>query len=731
MPFGIMDVAGLLRLNIRRRLPGQVYTDCPICGDRRGKLNINLSKNVWHCNYCDEGGGMLALYAKVYGISNSDAYREICDALATEGFAPEYSVAHKDLPPETPQSERASAQTIHQTLSLLLSMLTLTPAHRKHLNIKRGLSDEQIERFCLKSTPPPFLCRSITARLIKAGCTVQGVPGFYVDDTGNWTVKFYQRTSGIIIPIQGLDGLIQGIQVRLDHPIKNKDDPPEKSGTKYLTLSTAGKRMGTSSGSPVHFVGDPCSRVVYVTEGPLKADIAHVYMHRTFVAISGANNVPQLEGIFSFLSKNGTELIIEAADMDKYQNKMVNKGTSKIYLLASKYGMECRRLTWNPNYKGIDDWQLAVHRKKQRDEVKQMNFKQMYLHGQCGIDYIDKCIETWHTAPEDGVSLHDFLGLTEQEYSIFVQQGEKGAVFERLLESQRRRQRFRIYQLDLTDGETCPYAFSGVDALHKAGHQQPPAAAYTLAYDGEIFCPNAQCDRDILERIFDRYNDDLPADYHGRSVSPSDVLELYDGESRRYFYCDIAGFPQVKFSPALVQGLQELEAQPTFNVERLRTEISALCTDVVVESVKIGDQTAKELHTAQINLLCVPEGEQKKTIRFSGETYEDAYNALVNKINERLNVYVKGILQKQLKGRGKATYKICRSCGSSRLYHFEFRTDYALPRLYYPVNEGTPEIDQDDVPYQVSGTYCMECKSFCETETRLGALNGADRMDNA
>jgi hypothetical protein len=53
----------------------------------------------------------------------------------------------------------------------------------------------------------------------------------------------------------------------LDHPLKDKDDPPEKTGVKYLTLSSTGKRMGTTSGSPIHFVGDPCSRVVYVTEG--------------------------------------------------------------------------------------------------------------------------------------------------------------------------------------------------------------------------------------------------------------------------------------------------------------------------------------------------------------------------------------------------------------------------------------------------------------------------------
>ena len=78
-----------------------------------------------------------------------------------------------------PQSNKASPAEIHQTLSLLLAQLTLRPAHREHLRSpKRGLSDEQIDALGFKSTPPPFLCRSITERLIKQGCKVQGVPGF-------------------------------------------------------------------------------------------------------------------------------------------------------------------------------------------------------------------------------------------------------------------------------------------------------------------------------------------------------------------------------------------------------------------------------------------------------------------------------------------------------------------------------------------------------------------------
>ena len=368
-PFSILDVAALLRLNIRRRGPGYVYADCPVCGDRRGKMNLNLAKNVWRCNYCGEGGGMLALYAKVYGVSSSVAYQEICDALQTGSAAPEYTVPYAAASSnEVPQAERASVQEIHRTFTAMMSALTLTPAHREHLRGKRGLTDAGIEQFGFKSTPPPQLCRTLARCLAERGYTVRGVPGFYVDDYGKLTVKFHQRTSGILIPVRSVDGLLCGIQTRLDKPIRDKDTPPEKEGIKYLTLSSAGKKMGTTSKSPVHFVGDPCSRVVYVTEGALKADIAHALTGRTFAATIGANNTAGLDQLFAFLSRNGTEEIIEAEDMDKYRNPAVNQGAAKVHQLAIKHGMACRQLIWDPQYKGIDDWQLALHRREQQNE---------------------------------------------------------------------------------------------------------------------------------------------------------------------------------------------------------------------------------------------------------------------------------------------------------------------------------------------------------------------------
>ena len=195
---------------------------------------------------------------------------------------------------------------------------------------KRGLSDKQIDTLGFKSTPPPFLCRSLTDRLIQQGCTVQGVPGFYLDEGGRWTVKFFRRTSGILIPAVGIDGFNPRRTDIAGYPNERiKTIRRIKRGTKYIWLSSSNRNMGVTSGSPVHFIGNPCSRTIYITEGLLKADIAHMLMDRSFVAVAGANNIQQLDSLFGALAQNGTELIVEATDMDKFSNNMTSRGASK------------------------------------------------------------------------------------------------------------------------------------------------------------------------------------------------------------------------------------------------------------------------------------------------------------------------------------------------------------------------------------------------------------------
>ena len=76
-PYTMRDVAALLPLHIRRRRAVSIDADCPFCGDTKGKLNINFEKQVFNCNRCRTHGGMVELYAKFFGVSNTQANAEI------------------------------------------------------------------------------------------------------------------------------------------------------------------------------------------------------------------------------------------------------------------------------------------------------------------------------------------------------------------------------------------------------------------------------------------------------------------------------------------------------------------------------------------------------------------------------------------------------------------------------------------------------------------------------
>lgn len=555
-PFCIEDVVQLVGLRIRRPCGDGVYTDCPFCGDNRGKLKVNYEKNVWKCNYCQTGGGMLQLYAGIKNTSTSVAYREICEAIQNGIIisSQTLSLPRTSAPRQISESKKADAGVIHKTYTAMLEQLLLKKEHLEHLRSVRGLSDAEIDRLGFRSTPPFYMCRSITERLIGLGHTVQGVPGFYQKD-GKWTLNFCSYTAGILLPAKDYEGRISGFQIRLDTPLKNGDDTSDKPGAKYIWLSSSGKQNGCSSGSPVHLIGERNAKTIYVTEGVLKADIAHCLTGRTFAAIAGANNLTSLEDLFKVISRTGTQLIVEAHDMDKYKNEMVDKGASAIRQLANKYGMDCKRLTWNPNYKGIDDWQLALRRKSQKKEREQMTFRDRFMHGLCDFEELDDEITTWHESSEHAKTLPDYLGLSDEEYAMCA---ENDSVLQKHLLTRRTHQYFRIYQLDFDDDhQTKKFAFDGIDALRKAGYEQPPAAEYRLVCDDYIPCDMTESDVKRLDFLFLRYNDTLPENYHGRSISPSNVVELYDEEKRRYYYRDRDSFCPVKFSPFLAKPMKQ------------------------------------------------------------------------------------------------------------------------------------------------------------------------------
>lgn len=92
LPCNIEDVVDLLSIPVVRSSGTQLHCRCPFCDDRKAHLNINLSKNVFRCNRCGTGGGVLHLYAEVNNISINTAYEELCRIFQSGEKAPEHPV---------------------------------------------------------------------------------------------------------------------------------------------------------------------------------------------------------------------------------------------------------------------------------------------------------------------------------------------------------------------------------------------------------------------------------------------------------------------------------------------------------------------------------------------------------------------------------------------------------------------------------------------------------------
>ncbi len=230
-PFSIEDEAKLLPLKNAKITGGTIYADCPFCGSK-GALHISLTKNVWNCCSCmmkganDSGGGRTELYAKFYNMSNSKAYHIICDLY---GIERDYRSVEEDEPiVDRPKKDVREIDYAYRTL---LSLLTLTDEHKKSLR-KRGLDDAAIQKHQYRSVPVTGI-DSIVSTMLSYDIDLNGIPGFYMLN-GKWKVNFTPALAGILIPVISREGYIQGMQIRLNKPIRT---------SKYLWFSSQGKEL--------------------------------------------------------------------------------------------------------------------------------------------------------------------------------------------------------------------------------------------------------------------------------------------------------------------------------------------------------------------------------------------------------------------------------------------------------------------------------------------------------
>lgn len=228
----------------------------------------------------------------------------------------------------------------------MLAHLTLLPKHGENL-LERGLSEERIRRNEYRSMPETERGRRLLTDLLRShGHDLHGIPGFrtYYSD---WTLS---GPSGFLIPVRNKDGLIQGLKIRLDDA--------QQANRKYRWLSSRNLPSGTRSYSWVHVTGNTQSKRAFLTEGPLKGDVASfLAQDALFICIGGVN---ALNGLNDTIRSLGVREVVEAMDMDQMTNPNVRSAILTMRKEVRKIpGIRYSKYTWNPAYKGVDDYLLS------------------------------------------------------------------------------------------------------------------------------------------------------------------------------------------------------------------------------------------------------------------------------------------------------------------------------------------------------------------------------------
>ncbi|NCC69712.1 MAG: hypothetical protein EOM14_16265, partial [Clostridia bacterium] len=249
--------------------------------------------------------------------------------------------------PHNTERQPLPLEARHAVYSELLSFLTLADRHRDNL-LERGLSEERIARNLYRSMPETPEARRLLAKLVGMNHELLGIPGFYTR-YDEWTVA---GPNGFLIPVRDKDGLIQGLKIRLD----DETNPARK----YRWLSSRDKHLinGTRSYSWVHVTGNTQSKRAFITEGPLKGDVASFLSGDSlFVCIGG---VSAIGGLRETLLSLGVTEAVEAMDMDQMTNPQVRDAVLAMRKEVQRIrGIKYSKYTWNPVHKGVDDFLLS------------------------------------------------------------------------------------------------------------------------------------------------------------------------------------------------------------------------------------------------------------------------------------------------------------------------------------------------------------------------------------
>ena len=367
--YSIIDIISALGLTVRKYNNSVMYVDCPWCEvnptnghDGTGKLEIVIAKNFCHCCRFDNGCVMLTLFSKVTGCTEKEAHKKMLEYVGKAENKRKVEYNRKRIQEALEVSESTSCkapdEVLDRTYRAFLGELKLKKKHYYELiSPKRGLTLKTVNGFGFKSIPlDKRNRRKVIENLLRKGCQLEGVPGFFVSKKGHW--EFNAFSSGFFIPIINVRKQVIGMQFKPDNPKDEKN--------KYICFSSPNKNHGASSGSPVHLTTTNLKSSIYLTEGALKADIAYVYSGKVFASVQGVNSQKCLEPFFEEVKERGIKNIIDCFDNDFEYNKNVEKARNRLKALVEACGLNYLRLSWDSQYKGIDDYLINVPKDKRR-----------------------------------------------------------------------------------------------------------------------------------------------------------------------------------------------------------------------------------------------------------------------------------------------------------------------------------------------------------------------------
>ncbi len=189
-------------------------------------MSLNVNSNKYCCSCCGAGGYSIGLYAKLKGIDNKRAYKELVERECYSQNREQVEINIINL--------LADIETRDKIYREFLNMLKLDTVHKEYLR-NLGFLESSIDSGLYRSVPKKYIKRRIVGSELARKFNLCGIPGFYQEEDFKWNFSKY---NGFFVPVFDDNNYIQGLSIHLDKTFNNSQD---------IWFSSNNKMNGTSA----------------------------------------------------------------------------------------------------------------------------------------------------------------------------------------------------------------------------------------------------------------------------------------------------------------------------------------------------------------------------------------------------------------------------------------------------------------------------------------------------